>query len=104
MTPIKNSPINFIKRILFSVTIEGESAWPVLVPSKRYFATCILKPKVGDFVVFKNPKNEEEIFVKKVRTIERGGYFVEGTVSWSSSSKEFGCIPRNLVLGKIINF
>ena len=88
---------------LFTVSVEGESAWPALLPSRQYFATCLLKPKIGDFIVFHNPKNKEEIFVKKVRAIERGGYFVEGTLSWASSSEDFGIVPKELVLGKIIS-
>ena len=102
MRPIKNSPTSFIKKLLFIVKIEGESAWPALVPSNRYFATSLLKPKIGDFVVFKNPKNEEEIFVKKVSAIDGNNYFMEGLLAGSSSSNDFGMVTKKLILGKII--
>ncbi len=104
LNPIKKSLINFTKilGLIFLVKVEGESAWPNLVPEKRYLATNLLKPKVSDFIVFQNPKNRKEIFVKKVKEIKNNFYFVEGTVSWSESSKNFGQVNKNLVLGKII--
>ena len=86
----------------FSVHIEGESAWPELISGKNYFATSFFKPKVGDFIVFQNPKNQKEIFVKRVAEIKNNYYYVEGTVSWATSSKNFGEVNKNLVLGKIL--
>lgn len=90
-------------RLLFFVKIEGESAWPQLIPQKRYLATNLFSPKTGDFIVFQNPKNRKEIFVKKVKETKNDSYFVEGTVSWATGSKNFGRVNKNLVLGKIIN-
>jgi len=84
------------------VKIEGESLWPELIPGKSYLASSLLKPKTGDYVVFKNPKNPGEVFVKKVKKIIDGSYEVNGTIPWSSSSKTFGLVPKELVLGKII--
>ena len=89
-------------RLLFSVKIEGESCWPYLIPNKEYFATNLFKPKIGDFIVFQNPKNEKETFVKRVKEIDNNSYFVAGTVSWAESSKNFGKINKNSVLGKIL--
>ena len=88
--------------MLFSVKIEGVSCWPYLIPGKKYFATNVLKPKIGNFIVFKNPKNQKEIFVKKVKTIQGNSYFVEGTVAFATSSKDFGQVHKNLILGKIL--
>ncbi|MCH8741524.1 hypothetical protein IH779_01350 [Patescibacteria group bacterium] len=88
--------------LIFSVKVEGESCWPHLVPGRNYFATNLLKPKIGDFIVFQNPKDQIEIFVKRVKEIKNNSYFVEGTVSWAESSKNFGEVNRNLVLGKIL--
>ena len=89
-------------RLLFSVKIEGESAWPELIPGKRYLATNLLKPKIGDFIVFQNPKNRKEMFVKKVSEVKNDSYFVEGTVSWATGSEDFGPVNKSLVLGKIL--
>jgi hypothetical protein len=91
-----------LKRVLFLVKVEGESCWPFLIPNKYYLATNLLKPKENDFIVFINPKNKEEIFVKRVKYVYDDFYFVEGTVSWSDSSKEFGLVNKDLILGKII--
>jgi hypothetical protein len=102
MRHTKNLPTSFIKKLLFIVKIEGESAWPALLPSSRHFATGLLRPKIGDFVVFKNPKSEEEIFVKKVSDIRDGLFFVESVLPGGSSSREFGLVPERFVLGKII--
>ena len=89
--------------VLFSVKIEGESCWPHLIPGKKYLATNLLKAKIGNFIVFRNPKNQKEIFVKKVKEIKRNSYFVEGTVPFATSSKNFGPVNKNLILGKIIH-
>ena len=88
--------------MLFSVKIEGVSCWPYLIPEKKYFATNVLKPKIGNFIIFKNPKNQKEIFVKRVKEIKNNFYFVEGTVSFAKSSKDFGQVHKNLILGKIL--
>lgn len=88
--------------MLFFVRIEGESLWPELVPGKHYLATSLLKAHVGDYLVFKNPGNSSERFVKKIVRIAENGYEVAGTVPWAHSSKEFGLVQQSLVLGKII--
>jgi len=56
----------------------------------------------GNFIVFRNPLFQKEIFVKKITAIEGGRYKVDSAVSWGSSSTHFGTIPKHLVLGKII--
>jgi len=88
--------------MLFLVKVEGESAWPELIPEKYYFATSLLKPRVGDFIVFQNPKNSEQNFVKKIKSVNSLGCEVYGLTSWSSSSKNFGLIKNDLVFGKIL--
>ncbi len=93
---------SFIKRAIFLVKVEGESAWPELVPEKLYFATNLIKPKKGELVVFKNPKDKKEILVKKIKLIKKNLYFIEGTLPWSESSKSFGLVNKDLILGKII--
>ncbi|HIH42439.1 TPA: hypothetical protein HA246_02225 [Candidatus Woesearchaeota archaeon] len=94
-----------LKRILFTVKVYGESCWPELIPSKRYLATGLLNPKVGDYIVFKT--KYDEIFVKKVKEIKKGkddSYLVSGTVSWSDTSKNLGMIKQENVLGKLVLF
>ena len=84
------------------VRVTGESALPALVPGKSYLASNIFLPKVGDFAVFRNPRNPAEIFVKRVTRFKNGRYMVESMVSWGASSSDFGLVARELILGKII--
>ncbi len=89
-----------LSRILFTVKVYGESCWPELVPGRKYLATSLIKPKIGDYVVFMTKHGE--IFVKKVTEIKNNSYFVEGRVSWSESSKNLGLINRENVIGKLM--
>ncbi len=99
---------DYIKRILFTVRVTGESCWPELVPSRRYLATALLKPRIGDYVVFKT--KHDETFVKKVMEIKKDSvkgnysYFVAGNVSWGESSREFGCVAKENIIGKLLNY
>ena len=102
MNLTKKSLISFIKSLFFLIKIEGESAWPNLIPEKVYLATGIAKAKKGDFIVFISPKNKKQAMVKKVTEIQQDSYLVEGSVPWATSSQELGPIPKSLVLGKII--
>lgn len=93
---------HFAKKPFFVVRVTGESAWPYLVSGRTYFATSLRSPQIGDFIVFPNPRNEEEIFIKRVRRITLTGCDVESSVSWGSSSRDFGEIPHETVLGTIV--
>lgn len=95
---------HLLKFALFTVKVYGESAWPVLIPGKTYLASRILPPRKGDFIVFQNPKNNKEIFVKQVQKCEVEGYRVSSLVSWGSSSENFGIVDKNLILGKILQW
>lgn len=91
-----------LRRILFVVRVEGESGWPHLVAGKRYLASGLLVPRVGDWAVFKNPREPERIFVKRVKAMRGREYIMEGAVSWASSSRDFGLVKRRLVLGTLL--
>ena len=102
LTDYKKNTISRIKNLLFLVKVEGESAWPDLTPGKSYIATSIAAPKLNDFVIFKNPANLREYYVKKVIRKYKDNYFVAGNISGANSSREFGLIDQKLILGKII--
>lgn len=70
--------------ILFRVRVRGESMWPHLVSGKTYFASGILKPRIGDYVVFHSSLYEDPI-VKRVDALDGDILRVNGSVSWSSS-------------------
>ena len=101
MMRIKHLLINFFKRPIFFVRVEGESLWPMLVPGRRYLASSCGVLRVGDFAVFENPKNREEIFVKRVAARHKDEYIMESAVSWGTASRDFGPVQRNLILGKL---
>lgn len=102
MKLIKKLLTNFGNFPFFIVKVDGESGWPVLIPGRFYLVSDLLKPKLGDWVVFKNPKNFENIFIKKVNGFQKGQYILEGLVSWSSSIRDFGPVPKELILGKLL--
>ncbi|HLD31103.1 MAG TPA: S26 family signal peptidase [Patescibacteria group bacterium] len=91
-----------IKRAIFLIKIEGESMWPVLIPRRQYLATNMLPIRRGDLAVFYNPQNKQEIFVKRISRISNGKYYMESMVSWGSSCRDFGCVIRKNILGKIL--
>lgn len=87
-----------LRNLLFKVKIFGESCWPELVPGKIYLATSLKKPRIGNYVVFKNPKPEEpEYIIKKVKAAEGDKLTLGGVVSWSSAY----IILRSAVIGTI---
>lgn len=100
--PTKKSLTNFFKRLLFVVQVEGESGWPLLIPGKRYLASNLLRPRQGDFIVFRNPASPSEILIKQLTSREGKGYRVESVRSWGTSSGQLGVIPRALLLGKLL--
>ncbi len=84
------------------VKVEGESAFPELISGRYYFASILKKPKIGRYVVFKNPMNGEQIFVKKIIREEHDGFYVAGTVSWATSSQTLGLISTPFILGVLL--
>jgi hypothetical protein len=87
---------------LFRVRVSGESMWPEFVSGKTYWASGFLRPGVGDAVVFRNPRNRQEIFVKRIVAESAEGYAVSSAVSWGRTSEEIGIVPRGAVLGRIL--
>ena len=83
--------------------IDGESCFPDLIPGKKYLAQKTKTPQVGEFVVFLNPLNAQQILVKKVVRIENGLYYVKGNTSWATSSQNFGPVSSKDILGIIIS-
>ena len=96
-----------LKQVLFRVQVTGESCWPELVPSKSYLATNLLRPKIGDYIVFTNKYGE--VFVKRVKYVNTDkinksneSYFVEAIPSWAETSNNFGCVKKESIIGKLL--
>ncbi len=102
MRRIGRSLTHFGRRTLFRVRVRGESCWPVLAPGRAYWASALMPARTGDFIVFVNPKDRGQIFVKKIFGARQDGYEVGSLISWGSSSRDFGLIPARDVLGKVI--
>jgi len=88
-------------RALFIVRVQGESGWPMLVPGRRYLASGLFVPRTSDWAVFRHPHEPGTIYIKRVREILDTGYIMEGTVSWASSSDDFGPVPKQYIIGKV---
>lgn len=59
------------------------------------------KPKAGDVIALKNPKNKKHI-IKRIQKIQNGKYFVVGdNKKESTDSREFGLISKNEIIGKV---
>ena len=84
-----------LMNIVFRVSVSGESCWPELMSGQSYWASSLLRPRVGKFVVF---KREKQHIVKKIQRIEGDTLYVGGTVSWSSSF----VLSRGAVLGRVL--
>lgn len=93
-----------VLRILFRVRVSGESCWPVLVPGRSYWASAWIPVRVGDFVVFSNPADPAQVFIKKILGVRENGYEAGSLVSWGLSSKDFGVVDKKYILGKIIRW
>ncbi len=83
---------------LFRVKVEGESLWPELIPGRIYWASALLKPRVGDYVVFRNPRNQDRNVVKRVEKIDGDALKVGGTIERSANYE----ITSKNVIGKLI--
>ena len=59
------------------------------------------KPSKGDIVVFKHP-NAGSFLIKRIAEFKDSGYFVLGdNREFSTDSRHFGAIARNLIVGKV---
>ena len=61
------------------------------------------EPKPGDVVVLRNPEATDEYLVKRIMSGDpTAGYFVLGdNTSQSRDSRQFGMVPRHLIVGKV---
>ena len=90
--------------ILSKYKISGHSMEPA-IKDKDYVLVSGLtylfrKPQVGDVVLFRIKK---ETYIKRIERINGEKFFVLGDNSNDSlDSRDFGWIPKNIILGKVI--
>lgn len=79
---------------------------PLIFDNKKVLVSSIpylfSKPKINNIVAF---NYKDKIFIKKIRNIKDGNYFLEGeNKNDSFDSKKIGWVERKNILGKIIWF
>lgn len=87
-----------------AVVINGDSMWPSLKDGDAIEVTPYRGQGlyVNDIVVFKDPRVESRICVKRVKRIESDGLFVEGDnpdPTASTDSHNYGLIRLQLLIG-----
>ena len=73
---------------------------PFLNPGDEVIVWKHSKPKIGDATVF---KKNNKFYIKRVKKIENGKYFVLGDNEKESiDSRKFGWIDKKDIIGKVI--
>jgi nickel-type superoxide dismutase maturation protease len=87
--------------------VEGESMLPTVQPDERVIVSRIpywfARPKKGDLVVLRDPRESARLLLKRIETAKNDGtYSVVGdNAAASTDSRVFGAVPSELILGKV---
>ena len=83
--------------------ISGNSLYPFYKDGQRVVCRKVFgstKIKVNDTIVFK--KEAYGMMIKRVRSIDKNSYFVEGTNPMSIDSRNFGGLKLNEIKYKVL--
>jgi nickel-type superoxide dismutase maturation protease len=84
------------------VVVDGESMQPGLSPGDRLLVLP-LRPRVGDVVALRDPREPSRVLVKRVVAIDVDGIDVRGdNRNASTDSRTFGRVPRDRLLGRAV--
>jgi signal peptidase I len=84
------------------VVVDGDSMQPGLSPGDRLLVLP-LRPRVGDVVALRDPRQPQRVIVKRVVAIDVDGIDVRGDNSNASTdSRTFGRVPRDALLGRAV--
>lgn len=87
--------------------ITGESMAPSVAPGERVvvsrLAYWLAKPRLGDVVVLRDPREPERLLIKRISEAHVNSYEVAGdSPEASTDSRTFGPVPAGLILGKVV--
>ncbi|CAA6822226.1 MAG: Unknown protein [uncultured Sulfurovum sp.] len=83
--------------------VSGHSLFPLFQDGERVF--CIknfnfIKLKTSDIVIFE--KEPHGLMIKQIKSIDKKGYFVQGTDAYSIDSRDFGSIHKKNIKYKVL--
>lgn len=90
-------------------TIAGDSMEPTYHAGERVLVERVLWRlgglSAGDVVVFEDPRGRRWPDLKRVSTTtsEQGTYYLLGDNPAGTDSRQFGAIPTNYILGRVIS-
>jgi nickel-type superoxide dismutase maturation protease len=71
-----------------------EGDWVLVVPPRS-------APRAGEVVLVRDPRDPSRLLLKRVTRVTDEGVMVEGDhAEHSTDSRDFGAVPRELVLGR----
>jgi len=87
-----------------AVVVNGDSMWPTLRDGETVDVSTYSGQDlhVGDLIVFRDPRDESRICIKRLKLLEPNGLFVEGDnpdPTASTDSHNYGPISLNSVIG-----
>lgn len=80
---------------------------PSVSPDERVLVSRIAywfsKPKSGDLVVLRDPREPERLLLKRIDEAHGNSFEVAGDHAGASTdSRTFGPVPADLILGKVV--
>ncbi len=87
--------------------VEGQSMTPGVSPDERVLVSRLAywfsKPKSGDLVALRDPREPERLLIKRIDETHGNSFEVSGdNVDASTDSRTFGPVPAGLILGKVV--
>lgn len=85
------------------VAVEGDSMAPAMWPGDFLLVSRAGRVRVGDAVMLRRPDHPGLLLVKRVRSRDPEGWWVEGdNHTRSDDSRLFGIVPDACILGRVV--
>jgi nickel-type superoxide dismutase maturation protease len=82
------------------VAVDGDSMQPALEPGDRLLVRRTRRPRAGDVVALRDPRDQARVLVKRVAGLTDDGVVVLGdSPGASTDSRAFGPVPPALLIG-----